>query len=170
MLTGTVNYHKKDLQKMNWKNKSLQKDKPNFLLSDSTDIGLLGQYAINVSKHFQFLYLSWITLWALLCYSIGQPRTQSTSIHPGMTPQDNAPIKALTLELWPQALLPKEPRKQKSTCSLHLKEPGETQGHRTSSILLVSLYCCTWLAFELLSSFSHWWPACCSCYKFNHQV
>lgn len=47
-------------------------------------------------------------------------------------------------------------------------EPGETQGtgHQHS----VSLSCCTWLALSPLSSFSSWWSACCSCYKFNHQV
>lgn len=74
--TGTVKHHKKDLQKK-WteKIKAYKKDKPKFLLSDSTDIGLLSQNAINVSKHFPFLCLSWITLWAVLCYSIGQPRT-----------------------------------------------------------------------------------------------
>lgn len=140
---------------MNWKNKSLQKDKPNFLLSDSTGIGLLGQYTINVSKHFQFLYLSWITLWALLCYSIGQPRTQSTSIHPGMTPQDNAPIKALTLELWPQALLPKEPRKQKSTCSLHLigarRNAGAQDIQHSISLPLLLHVARTWTAFLFLT-------------------
>lgn len=63
-------YHKKDLQeKWTEKIKAYQKKAQIF------SVRFNSQNAINVSKRFPFLYLSWITLQAVLCYSIGQPRT-----------------------------------------------------------------------------------------------